>query len=403
MHAEEHKPTHRQHHPLHDYRERCIYHITLVCSNRAQVLGQIKGQDPGSAACHLTPLGMAISREIQLLPDRCAAKGRKVQVLAKVVMPEHLHMVLFVQEPMDCRLQLILRGFKQGCNKRMRQWLAQQDQLMQEVKNLSTPDGKTTQPFTQSPYGAGATQPIAQSPCGAGATQPFTQSPCGAGVAHSLICPPLPSDWAAFPRQWCALHATPRIVLDHALFEEDFDETRLRRRGQLRAMIDYVHNNPAHRWQRQRNPSWLLPMRGIQIEGQLYDAIGNVNLLALTRHQVWIRSRWDEATRRQYQNDCILRARQGAALVSPFISPHEAAVRDVALREGHSVIVLTDNGFSSVSQCPGNLYDYCTHGQVLILVPSEFPHLDRKSAITRQECVLLNERAREIVGHAQGR
>ena len=141
-------------------------------------------------------------------------------------------------------------------------------------------------------------------------------------------------------------------------------------------------------------------MRGISIEGHLYDAIGNINLLALPRHQVWIRSRWDEHTRRQYQNDCILRARRGFALVSPFISQHEAAVRDVALREGHSVIVLTDNGFSSVSQCPGTLYDYCTRGQVLVLVPSELPHVDRKPAITRQECVMLNERAEEIVGKA---
>ena len=32
-------------------------------------------------------------------------------------------------------------------------------------------------------------------------------------------------------------------------------------------------------------------------------------------------------------------ARTGYALVSPFISQHEAAVRDVCLKEGHSVSV----------------------------------------------------------------
>ena len=190
------------------------------------------------------------------------------------------------------------------------------------------------------------------------------------------------------------------MLAGHALFEENYDETILRRRGQLRAMIDYVHNNPKHRWQKQRHPDLLIPIRGIQIAGRQYDAIGNITLLGLARHQVWVRSRWDEATRRNYQNDCVLKARHFHVLVSPFISPHEAAVRDVALREGHSVIVLTDNGFSDFTQCPGGLYDYCVNGQVLVLVPSELPHLANKSSITRAECVMLNARAAEIAGEA---
>ena len=196
--------------------------------------------------------------------------------------------------------------------------------------------------------------------------------------------------------------ASKRILEEHALFEEDFDETRLRRKGQLRAMIDYVHNNPTHRWLRAHKPHWLLPIRGIEIAGRCYDAIGNILLLGLPRFQVHCRYRWerdqDHEARRAHQNESVLKARQGYALVSPFISPHEAAVREFCLQEGHSIIQISDNGFSDFSQCPGGLYDYCDRGQVLLLVPSERPHIDRKSGISRAECKALNDRAEEITG-----
>lgn len=178
--------------------------------------------------------------------------------------------------------------------------------------------------------------------------------------------------------------------------EADYDETRLRRKGQLSAMIRYVHNNPAHRWMKQHKPQWLKPMRGIMISGRSYDAIGNINLLGLPRWQVFVRSRWTEEQRRDYKNNCVIKARNGYALVSPFISPHEAQVRDFSLKEGHSVIVLSDNGFTDFTQCPGGLYDYCVNGQVLILVASNIPHIERKAAISRKECMQLNSMAEEI-------
>ena len=148
--------------------------------------------------------------------------------------------------------------------------------------------------------------------------------------------------------------------------------------------------------QRQHHREWLMPMRGIMVAGRSYDAIGNLTLLALPRHQVHVRSRWTDEEKRVYKNNCVVMARKGYALVSPFISPHEAAVRDVCLKEGHSVIVLADNGFSEFTQCPGGLYEYCVNGQVLVLAQSELGRIERKGAISRQECLALNDRAQEI-------
>lgn len=38
------QPTHRKHHWLHDYKSRCIYHITLVVSDHVPLFGRMVGE-----------------------------------------------------------------------------------------------------------------------------------------------------------------------------------------------------------------------------------------------------------------------------------------------------------------------------------------------------------------------
>ena len=444
------KPTHRKHLPLHDYRERCIYHITLVVSDRCKVFGRIVDRrqmagDPtwgtqqhswqkvmqqdgstlfispegqqwteammaATAKVELTPLGYDISKAIQSIPEEWGKKGIKAKILAKIVMPEHIHFILFIEEPMEERLQRLIRGWKQGCNKLLRKYL-EGGGCGAGVKNAAQPNGRSENSAPANP--ALATESCSRErleklPSGSAA---FLRSAMGSSgsaafLRSAIACSPEDGAMASSPDKGAIPSflqgASKRILEEHALFEEDFDETRLRRKGQLRAMIDYVHNNPTHRWLRAHKPHWLLPIRGIEIAGRCYDAIGNILLLGLPRFQVHCRYRWereqDIEARRAHQNESVLKARQGYALVSPFISPHEAAVREFCLREGHSIIQISDNGFSDFSQCPGGLYDYCDRGQVLLLVPSELPHIDRKSGISRAECKALNDRAEEITG-----
>ena len=457
------KPTHRKHLPLHDYRERCIYHITLVVSDRCKVFGRIvdrrqmtgdqtwgtqqhcwqkvmqqdgstlfispEGQQwteammAATAKVELTPLGYDISKAIQSIPEEWGKKGIKAKILAKIVMPEHIHFILFIEEPMEERLQRLIRGWKQGCNKLLRKYLAGGG-CGAGVKNAAQPNGRSENSAPANPALAAEScsrerieklpsdsAAFLRSAMGSSGSAAFLRSAMGspgsaAFLRSAIACSPEDGAMASSPDKGAIPSflqgASKRILEEHALFEEDFDETRLRRKGQLRAMIDYVHNNPTHRWLRAHKPHWLLPIRGIEIAGRCYDAIGNILLLGLPRFQVHCRYRWereqDIEARRAHQNESVLKARQGYALVSPFISPHEAAVREFCLREGHSIIQISDNGFSDFSQCPGGLYDYCDRGQVLLLVPSERPHIDRKSGISRAECKALNDRAEEITG-----
>ncbi len=419
------KPTHRKHSKWHDYRERCIYHVTLVCSDRCQVLGRIVGDGVENARCELTPLGAEVSQCISSIEYFARKKGRKVRVLGKAVMPEHCHFVLFVEERMDCTVGEIVHGMKIGCNKALRREI---ERMRERERN----GGERAASGTGYGYDGeresvgydgereavgykGEREDVGYKGGCEDVGYKGEREAVGASVGSSLGCMGKDSAYTASRNGNAAdanagygyghgygyrqppLPITSRRMLeDHAMFEEDYDETRLRRKGQLATMIRYVHNNPMHRWQKMRHRNLLIPIRGIMIGGRSYDAIGNVNLLGLARQQVWVRSRWSDQERRDYMNGCVIKARRGYALVSPFISPHEAAVRDVCLKEGHSVIQLVDNGFSDFSQCPGGLYDYCVNGQVLVLVPSEYPHLDRKKGISRAECMALNEAAKSI-------
>lgn len=408
------KPTHRKHLAYHDYRERCIYHITLVCSERKKLLGRVVGDSVDEARCELTPLGVEVAKAIQGIPGCAAGRGDDVQVLAAVCMPEHVHFVLYVRERMKDKVGVVIRGFKQGCNKALKRWLEMSEArygnggvnggVVGELEKFETPNGKTNEEKV-----AGEMRGVCAEDGRVGEMRGVRAEDGRVGRDGGVAKdggrygdvggwgPFSPSRIDAFLRQLMLL-SSARIKSQHALFEPDFDETRLRRKGQLRAMIDYVHNNPVHRWQKQRNPGWLVPIRGIMIAGRRYDGIGNVNLLGLSRWQVHVRRAWDDDARRRYMNECVVKARNGSALVSPFISRHEAAVRDFCLREGHSVIVLVDNGFAEYAQCPGGLYDYCVNGQVLVLAASELGHEDRKGAISREECVWLNGLAEEICG-----
>ena len=94
-------------------------------------------------------------------------------------------------------------------------------------------------------------------------------------------------------------------------------------------------------------------------------------------------------------NRCIVKARQGAALIGPFISPWEKLVLEAALREGLPVIQLVPNGFSNYYKPSGGFLDACSRGKMLFMTEatSEDPFSKR---ITRKECIALNALAEEL-------
>lgn len=103
----------------HDYRARCIYMVTVVKSRQDPYFGQLAGNwaiptgSPGGARIDLLPLGRCINDLIARLPEMESA----VNVLEYCIMPDHVHILLFVRERMKKPLGFLMARFKVAVNK----------------------------------------------------------------------------------------------------------------------------------------------------------------------------------------------------------------------------------------------------------------------------------------------
>lgn len=309
-----------------------IYHVTLVVSSREPLLGTlvIPNDNPREAKVDLSPLGEQVKACIEAIPIRHS----KIHILQIRMMPDHAHFVLYVTQTMDVSIKMVVRGFWQGVRKVGRDYsMSISPNSIRDNKHCSIRDNQ------QRP------DPV------------FTGMP--------FIRP-------------------------------------LSRHGQLDAMMQYIKLNPQRLATKRLMPGFFCVQRGIEIAGHGYDAVGNVALLQSKHYAaVHVRRTMVEAfehgepqSLRDYMNGCILAARQGTVMVSPFISPQEKDILAVLLKEQHPVIYLADNGFGEYYKPSALLFDAVAAGRLLILSPWQYDPTKRH--ITRTECVALNDFASSI-------
>ena len=125
-----------------------------------------------------------------------------------------------------------------------------------------------------------------------------------------------------------------------------------------------------------------------------FSAIGQVRLLDAPLVAVHVRRYFTDEQRRDYMNGCIIAARHGAVLVSPFISEHEKRVRDEAFREGLFCIQLCAEPFSDYHKPAGELINHCSEGRLLLLTLAI--GAAKEGRITREECSSLNALAESM-------
>lgn len=303
-----------------------IYHVTLTVPSREPLLGElvIPDNDPKQAWVEWTELGTKIRECIEEIPHR----HPEVQIIQKKIMPDHLHIILYVTRPMQKSFNMVLRGFWQGVKKCGREYMA-----LINPHNMRTNERQDNEAI-------------------------FTE--------HPFVRP-------------------------------------MSRRGQLQTMIRYVQMNPQRLATKRLMPEFFRVQEGIEIAERTYQGVGNADLLQRPQYMpVHVRKIWvedaerhgDNSRLRNYMNGCVLAARKGSVMVSPFISPKEKEVMEVLLKEGHPFIYIADNGFRDYYKPQDSLFDAVARKQVLILSPWEYdPH---KKHVSRADCVALNKMAEEI-------
>ena len=342
----------------HDYHGRGIYLITLCTEGRKPLLGTLVGSSLDEAAIAPTALGHEVLRcweqipevQRQLAAEKAAKTGqpceRDISLLDYQLMPDHFHGIIFVRKDMDIALGDIIRGFMVGCTKAF---------------NGRDPREYALHPTT-TPSQPASLQPSSQPP----SLQPSSQ-------------PPSPVGCRAYSRGTSPLRP---------LWEKGYHDRLLLHEGQLQNMIDYVRDNPRRLMLRRQHRKLFIVQRHVRYARWAFSAIGQVQLLDAPLVAVHVRRYFTAEQRRDYMNGCILAARRGAILISPFISEHEKRVRDEAFREGLFCIQLCSEPFSDYHKPPGELIEHCSSGHLLLLTLAAGNAQERR--ITRDECTSLN-------------
>ena len=194
----------------------------------------------------------------------------------------------------------------------------------------------------------------------------------------------------------------PELLVDGEVKWEKPFVRPMSRKGQLHNMIRYVQMNPIRLATKILYPDLFYVQRDVEINGHVFNAVGDVSLLQSKRYTpVHVRHKWEDAAvkgddkaLRDYMNGCVLAARQGEVMVSPFISKNEQRVLEVLLKEQHAFIYVLSNGFREYYKPSDLLFDAVRDSRALILAPTSYD--PDKRFLTRDDCIALNKIAEEI-------
>ena len=247
-----------------------------------------------------------------------------VEVWRVVMMPDHIHLLLRVGEPLPegKHLGMVIRGFKTGCS---RAWW----QLQDEAALGGEPPSTAAAPNT-------AAVPKA-SPLGA--------SPLG-----------------------------KRPVL----FEKGYHDRIINRPGMLENIKRYMQENPLRARIREECPRLMERQLHLWISGREYAAFGNLFLLKYPiKEQVFFHRKdpntglpTEQTEAYRQEHDRLLRiAEEGTVLVTPGISKGESLVVSDALDARLPLILLQKEPIGEYWKPPQRRFYACAAGHLLILAP----------------------------------
>jgi len=134
--------------------------------------------------------------------------------------------------------------------------------------------------------------------------------------------------------------------LDPIFLEMPYIRT-MSRKGQLDTMIHYTWLNPQRLATMCLMPGTFRVQENITIAGRVYRGVGNADLLQRSKYMpVHVRrtmveeaEHGDNTRLRNYMNGCVLAARQGTVMVSPFISKQEQPLWRCCLKKNYHLSI----------------------------------------------------------------
>ena len=294
-----------------------------------------------------SPFGLIVAKLIEDIPSHAPYTG-KLEIKGKAIMPDHIHLLLRIIEPLPHPLGTVINGFNIGVR---RAWKA----LMADMQ-CQPPDTVPQRVF-----------PLPQAD---GALRIFERGfndevVSRAGQLNAYYEYMRLNPWRLLlKRQHPELFTKiwGKEYLPGIHFASIGNMFLLQRPKRLAVRISRFATDAEGRY--------LLPRR-LKTEDEIQQAIAPF----------------------------LEQARHGTVLVTPCISPSEKAVVDAAYRENLPVIMLCPQGFSQGYHPSRAHYDACSRGLLLQLAP--WPY-DPQRKLTKPLCETLNDMARRFADLAPG-
>ena len=358
-----------------DYRGRAVYHFTFPVEGRFPLFGTLEGESAERAFIKLNPFGYRVYQILCGLPQFYAAKGFALKVLAQKVMPDHIHLVIQVLEPLSQSIGAVVRGFKSACTMVYKQEFLSCGENAAEMHSIANRQGNATEVHS-----------IASQQGNAAEMHSRGEQQGNAAEMHGR---------ASQQGNAAALMHFARIFANrNSIWQQDaayYHERILHAPGQLNRMINYVKDNPRRLWLKKNNPDLFRLHRHTEMCGLSFTSLGNHFLLDWHDNQTVEMPR--NATVEQVQKRLQLAmaaAQNGAVTYTAAISKGEQLIARTLRKQGYPLVVLLSDGFPKEGSPherfykPGGIYfEACSKGQLLLLEPTEqtFLNEDIQSAV----------------------
>ena len=163
-----------------------------------------------------------------------------------------------------------------------------------------------------------------------------------------------------------------------SLFEAGFHDRVLLHAGQLRNLINYVHDNPRRAAIKRANPNLFKLRQSVEVAGFECTILGNRFLKDDPMKEMLQCSRsltQEEIDKRK--SECLYLAQRGVVFISAAISEGEKQICRALREAGYPLVILLNEGFPAADsphakyyKPQGVYFEACAAGKLLLIEPS---------------------------------
>ncbi|MBQ9602904.1 MAG: hypothetical protein IJR42_03745 [Paludibacteraceae bacterium] len=359
-----------------DYKGRGIYMLTLVVRDRQPLLCSIEENESGVCAV-ATEIGRAVLEETKHITEIY----KQIRILCRQIMPDHLHLLLFVEEALPVHLGKVVRGYKTGTNRAYGRILS-----ATEVPSTGHREEREMEKEMETERMSGEKHGEGLSATEVPSTEHReeremekemeTERMSGEKHGEGLSATEVPSTGHREEREMGKEMETEART---GLWAEGYHDRILFHKGQLDALIHYIKDNPRRLALKRANPELFKIRQHLQIAGMSFTAMGNIFLADYPQKAVIQCSRkLHHAEIDAKKAECLDEAAKGMVFVSAAISEGEKQICRAVREAGHPIVVLLEKGFPKPEdqnykyfKPKGVYFEACAAGKLLLLEPEK--------------------------------